>query len=362
MTGYDWPAATATALALLFIFVYHLCTVFSSRNRTPPHPHSDPLPPPQVSVSEVVSEDDLELLIGNLDNPSPLENWETLIRRSTDLVSYTASCSKPKDGPVKYLSTTVFENCSPELLRDFYMDNSYRKRWDKTIVDHVQLQVDAASGTEVGQTVKKFPLLTAREYVLAWRLWKGSDSAYYCFTKECNHPLAPQHKKYVRVRYFRSGWRIRKVAGKNAAEIKMFHQEDAGLNMDMAKLAFAKGIWSYVLKMERALGLYPTASRAQHQMSASSIALIQKVPPRLERVNSDDPVSTSIATTTHGQSEGGRKLRRPSRRVLANSFLIIGGLVCLSKGHSSLGARVAVACLLAKLHKGMDSSGQSRSA
>lgn len=88
-----------------------------------------------------------------------------------------------QDGPLKYISMTTFENCSIELLRDFYMDNEYRKEWDKTLVEHVQLQIDESSGTEIGHTIKKFPLLTPREYVLAWRVWEGKDKTFYCFIK-----------------------------------------------------------------------------------------------------------------------------------------------------------------------------------
>lgn len=84
---------------------------------------------------------------------------------------------------MKYLSVTIFENCSPELLRDFYMDNDYRKLWDKMLTAFEQLEVDRSNGTEIGRMIKKFPLLTAREYVLAWRLWEASDVSLYCFTK-----------------------------------------------------------------------------------------------------------------------------------------------------------------------------------
>ena len=83
---------------------------------------------------------------------------------------------------MKYLSTTVFENCSPEVLRDFYMDNEYRKQWDKTVVEQEKLQVDSRRGIEIGRTIKKFNLLKQREYVLAWRLWEGKDK-FYCFIK-----------------------------------------------------------------------------------------------------------------------------------------------------------------------------------
>ncbi|MBA0864974.1 hypothetical protein Goshw_007803 [Gossypium schwendimanii] len=138
------------------------------------------------------------------------EKWETVIDKKTNSLSYKAKCCRPKNKPLKYLSTTVFEGCSPELLRDFYMDNNYRKQWDKTVIDHVQLQMNTTNGIEIGCTIKKFPLLTPREYVLAWRLWEGKDRTFYCFIKECEHPSAPRRKKYVRVGYFRSGWQIRK--------------------------------------------------------------------------------------------------------------------------------------------------------
>ena len=88
-----------------------------------------------------------------------------------------------QDGPLKYLSLTIFDNCSAESLRDFYMDNNYRKNWDKTLIEHEQLQVDESNGTEIGRIIKKFPLLTAREYLLAWRVWESKDGTFYCFSK-----------------------------------------------------------------------------------------------------------------------------------------------------------------------------------
>lgn len=78
---------------------------------------------------------------------------------------------------------TTFGRCSPEMLRDFYMDSEFRKEWDNTVSSEDQLQVDHNTGTEVGRTIKKFPFLTPREYVLAWRVWEGQDNTFYCFIK-----------------------------------------------------------------------------------------------------------------------------------------------------------------------------------
>lgn len=67
------------------------------------------------------------------------------------------------------------------------------------------------------------------------------------------------------------------VPGRNACEIKMVHQEDAGLNAEMAKLAFSKGIWSYVCKMDHALRQYTAAQCLQTILGVTSVALIQQV-------------------------------------------------------------------------------------
>ena len=98
-----------------------------------------------------------------------------------------------QNGPLRYLSVTVFNNISAEMLRNFYMDNDYRKQWDKTVVEHNQLQVDKSDGSEVGRTVKKFPLLKPREYVLTWKLWEGRDKTFYCYIKVI-HPIMGLHR------------------------------------------------------------------------------------------------------------------------------------------------------------------------
>ncbi|CDO97728.1 unnamed protein product [Coffea canephora] len=165
----------------------------------------------QPRTSSIVSDSDLKDLLHDLDEKlHEIEEWEPVIDRRNHFFSYTAKSCKPKDGPLKYLSITVFENCSSELLRNFYMDNNYRKTWDKTLMEHEQLQVDESNGTEIGRTIKKFPFLTPREYVSAWRVWEDKYGAFYCLSKGCEHALAPRQKKYVRVMFLRSGWRIRK--------------------------------------------------------------------------------------------------------------------------------------------------------
>ncbi|KAI3786252.1 hypothetical protein L1987_45387 [Smallanthus sonchifolius] len=304
----------------------------------------------QHRLSDVISDLDLKVLMNNLDETvHENEKWESVVDRRNDSLSYSVKCCKPKDGgPLKYLSTTIFNFCSCETLRDFYMDNFYRKEWDKTLIEHEQLQVDESNGTEVGRTIKKFPLLTPREYILAWRLWEGRDRTYYCYSKECDHPLAPRQKKYVRVGLFRSGWRIREVPGRNSCQIKMVHQEDAGLNVEMAKMVFAKGIWSYVCKMDNALRKYSAIKRIQLTSTFSAITFVQKVPHSLDSTGE----MAAIAHPEVSEECNKRKLsRKPSKKLIANGLIIAGGVICLARGHTNFSAKVAMAYILSKLTK-----------
>ncbi|XAR49775.1 hypothetical protein NMG60_11003912 [Bertholletia excelsa] len=311
----------------------------------------------QISISDIISDLDLKNLIDNLDeNSFEFQKWESVIDRRNNLLTYSAKCCKPKDSPLKYVSITIFENCTAEMLRDFYMDNCYRKKWDKTLIAHEQLEIDESNGTEIGRIIKKFPLLTAREYILAWRVWESKNGTFYCFSKECEHPLAPRQKKHVRVVFFRSGWQIRKVPGRNACEIKMVHQEDAGLNVEMAKLVFAKGIWSYVCKMGNALREYSTTNSSLSSLGTTAISHIQKVPAELDfSASMPNPACPETSETSvssyHTVPQGcERKLsRKPSTTLIANGLLLLGGVICMSRGHSNLGAKVAIAYILTKL-------------
>ncbi|KAI0518887.1 hypothetical protein KFK09_006324 [Dendrobium nobile] len=362
----------ATAAVLLLVLFLQLVRAFTRRRAVTSDqanlvagaaPASLAIGSSTRRILGILSDADLKDLITNLDGKSnESEKWEEIVTKRNDSVSYHAKCCKPKEGPLKYLSVTIFDKCSTELLRDFYMDSQYRKKWDKTLVEFEQLEADEASGTEIGRMVKKFPLLTPREYILAWKVWEGNDKTFYCFTKDCEHPLAPRQKKFVRVGFFRSGWRIRKVPGTNACEIAMLHQEDAGLNVEMSRLAFSKGIWSYVCKMNNALLEYSTHSRASSPAVATMNKLIRKVPDFMEsdvgatgsdlsNTSSDGPFSTPVIKNVSERA----KLKFHSKWI-TNGLLLIGGIACLSRGRSTLGTQIALACIVKKLLKHGSSS------
>lgn len=156
------------------------------------------------------------------------------------------------------------------------------------------------------------------------------------------------------------------VPGRNACEIRMVHQEDAGLNVEMAKLVFSKGIWNYVCKMDNALRKYSAASRLQLTSSVSAITLVQKVPPVLDTRNNvtktgyaETSTASAISFEASHESNERKLLKRPSNKLVANGLLLVGGVICLSRGHSNFSAKVAMAYILSKLAKRGAASRQS---
>ena len=56
-------------------------------------------------------------------------------------------------------------------------------------------------------------------------------------------------------------------------EVKMIHQEDTGMQREMAKVAFRRGIWSYILKMDIHLRKYALrANSLANEVNALSLA------------------------------------------------------------------------------------------
>ncbi|KAL5211179.1 hypothetical protein ABZP36_022026 [Zizania latifolia] len=319
---------------------------------------SSSAPGSATGIDGIVTVDDLRELVGNLAvaaREPEREGWQQVIAKGNEDVSYRVWCDKPMEGPPKYLSVTTYERCSTELLRDFYMDNEYRMEWDNTVIKHEQLQYDENNGMEIGRTIKKFPLLTPREYILAWGVWEANDKSFYCLVKECEHPLSPRQRKFVRVQLLRSGWCIRKIPGRDACQITVLHHEDNGMNVEMAKLAFAKGIWNYICKMNSALRRYPQ----RHSSSISIVTmqkLIKKFPQALESdADANLPQGNTAATvpSTHSAGTSPRKqpVKKSSRETIASGLLLIGSIVCLSRGRSNLGAQLAMAFFLKKAFK-----------
>lgn len=72
-------------------------------------------------------------------------------------------------------------------------------------------------------------------------------------------------------------WVTLAVPGRDACEISMVHQEDAGLNAKMARVAFSRGIWNYICKMDAALRKYSSVSHGDLSLNLSTVKLDLKV-------------------------------------------------------------------------------------
>ncbi|GER53701.1 disease resistance protein RGH3 [Striga asiatica] len=87
------------------------------------------------------------------------------------------------------------------------------------------------------------------------------------------------------------------------------------------------------------------------------------VPPEFEvmndNTNTGHPENSAAANNQLDTcwSKKSRKLKKwPSSKLIANGFIVLGGAICLSRGHSSLATKVATAYLLTKLTKQCASS------
>lgn len=58
-------------------------------------------------------------------------------------------------GPIIYRSRTVFEDATPELVRDFFWDDDFRLKWDSMLAYYEILEEIPQSGTMINHWIKK---------------------------------------------------------------------------------------------------------------------------------------------------------------------------------------------------------------
>eukprot|EP00850_Spirogloea_muscicola_P020199 SM000209S06378 [mRNA] locus=s209:170995:176088:+ [translate_table: standard] len=241
-------------------------------------------------------------------------------------------------GPTEYKSRTVVDDCTPELMRDFFWDDQFRPCWDDMLVQARTLEECPHTGSQIVQWVRKvsarsamvgallelgrdgragrsmlmssgsvgaagrqltdhirshslqFPFFCKdREYVIGRRIWTTADKVYYCITKGVHHPSAPPRQKPRRVDVFYSSWRIQAVEARDgsgrqtACEVMLFHHEEMGIQKDLAKMGIRQGMWSCVKKIEPGVRRYQALGQSRRTLSrAASMANISMRIPGLE--------------------------------------------------------------------------------
>ncbi|CAK9167951.1 unnamed protein product [Ilex paraguariensis] len=247
---------------------------------------------------DIVGGNDLEHLLHLLDGKDGQMAWQSMMERSTSNMAYQAWRHEPEMGPIVYRSRTVFEDATPELVRDFFWDDEFRPKWDPMLVYFKILEECPHTGTMIVHWIKKFPFFCSdREYIIGRRIWEA-EKTYYCVTKGVPYPGLQRHDKPRRVDLYFSSWLIKPVEShkgdghSSACEVTLIHYEDMGIPKDVAKLGVRHGMWGTVKKFHAGFRAYEQARKSEASLSRS--ALMAKITTKIssnESGDSSEPVS-----------------------------------------------------------------------
>ncbi|KAM1254231.1 hypothetical protein ACFX2J_042010 [Malus domestica] len=302
----------------------------------------------------VVTEEDLEVLSELVDMKDGGPPWIQMMDRSTPTMTYQGWRRDPKVGPPQYRSRTVYEDATPELVRDFFWDDEFRLRWDDMLSYAKTIEECPTTGTMVTLWIKKFPFFCKdREYIIGRRIWE-SGRLYYCVTKGVPYASVPRHDKQVRVDLYFSSWCIQAVESKRAdgqltaCEVIFLHYEDNGLPWEIVKLGIRTGMWDTVKKIEAGLRTYQKERAAGSPLSrpAFMAQINTKIHPGY--------LKSSGATEDSSQTEVVIASKKPAVRHIPK-LLILGGTIIiactLNKGHLMKVVIFGVGGKLAKVGK-----------
>ncbi|KAL1337324.1 hypothetical protein HN51_031981 [Arachis hypogaea] len=256
--------------------------------------------------------------------------WMMMMDRSTPNMDYQAWRREPKDGPPEYRSRTVFEDATPEIVRDLFWDDEFRPRWDDMLAKSTMIQECPTTGTIKVQWIRKFPFFCKdREYIIGRRIFESGGS-YYCVTKGIDCPSIPRQDKPRRVDTYYSSWCIRAVESKrakgklSACEVILFHHEEMGIPWEIAKIGVKKGMWGTVQKIEPGLRAYQHARASGTSLSRHAFlaGVNTKVPPEyLENIGSAENRSEIDENATSSEKPKGMNIPK---------ILVIGGAIALA--------------------------------
>ncbi|KAA8526073.1 hypothetical protein F0562_007827 [Nyssa sinensis] len=310
----------------------------------------------------IVKEDDLEHLSQLVDGKDGGPAWIQMMDRSAPTMTYQAWRRDLQNGPPQYRTRTVYEDATPELVRDFFWDDDFRMKWDDMLIQAETLEECPTTGTMIVQWVRKvgkgyccifeyfdclghislcfaillfvaqFPFFCSdREYIIGRKIWESGRS-YYCVTKGVPFPSVPRRNKPRRVDLYYSSWCIRAVESNRgdgqltACEVLLFHYEDMGIPWEIAKLGVRQGMWGAVKKIDPALRAYQRerASGAPLSRFAFMAQINTKVGAdylrSLESTRSD---SSEVETLDSSEKPLGRNIPK---------LLVVGGAIALACG------------------------------
>ncbi|XP_062026218.1 uncharacterized protein LOC133742548 [Rosa rugosa] len=277
-----------------------------------------------------VSNEDLRHICQLVEEKDGGPAWIHMMDRSTPTMGYQAWRRDPQTGPPQYRSRTVFEDASPETVRDFFWDDEFRAKWDDMLIHASTLEECPTTGTMLVHWVRKFPFFCSdRDYTIGRRIWESGRS-YYCVTKGVPSSAVPRRDKPRRVDLYYSSWCIRAVESKRgdgqltSCEVLLFHHEDMGIPWEIAKLGVRQGMWGAVKKIEPGLRLYQKERAAKVPLSrCAKMAQINT------KVSADYLRSVENSTKDSMEVENSDPAEKPARRNIPKA-LVVGGAIVLA--------------------------------
>ncbi|XVF66549.1 hypothetical protein PTKIN_Ptkin10aG0045800 [Pterospermum kingtungense] len=287
---------------------------------------------------DIVTESDLAHLLHLLEGKDGEMEWQCMMERTTSNMSYQAWRHEPESGPAVYRSRTVFEDATPEVVRDFFWDDEFRPKWD-TMLSYVKILEECPrTGIMIVHWIRKFPFFCSdREYIIARRIWEAGKN-YYCVTKGVPYPGLPKRDKPRRVELYFSGWVIRAVESRkgdgqlSACEVTLVHYEDMGIPKDVAKLGVRHAMWGAVKKLHSGMRAYQNARKTD--TSLSRCALMARI---TTEISSDESRSSLGPVSGEDEKDQTVVIRRQNDNGLDWKWIAVGGTVALVFGlHSGI--------------------------
>ncbi|CAA0383391.1 unnamed protein product [Arabidopsis thaliana] len=284
---------------------------------------------------DVVTEKDLEHLLHLLEAGNASFEWQSMMDKSTPNMSYQAWRHEPEIGPVVYRSRTVFEDVTPDIVRDFFWDDEFRPKWDTMLAYFKTLEEDPKTGTTIVHWIKKFPFFCSdREYIIGRRIWE-SGKKYYAVTKGVPYKDLPKRDKPRRVELYFSSWIVKAVESRKgdgqmtACEVSLVHYEDMGIPKDVAKLGVRHGMWGAVKKLNSGLRAYQSARKPGTSLSRS--AQMASITTKLNMY--------LVVTSGAEEEESGRAVENARKQKDQCSvdwkWVVVGGVALACGLHSS---------------------------
>ncbi|KAL7160592.1 hypothetical protein ABFS83_01G106600 [Erythranthe nasuta] len=307
--------------------------------------HDSPLPPvssaPHYSLSElekekssVVNDEDLIHLHKLVEEKDGGPAWIKMMDRSTPNMSYQAWRRDAESGPPQYRSRTIYEDATPETLRDFFWDDEFRAEWDDMLIKANTLNECRSTGTMLVQWVRKFPFFCSdREYIIGRRIWE-SGKTYYCVTKGVPCSSVPRLSKPRRVDLYYSSWFVRAAESRrdgslSACEVVLFHHEDMGIPYEIAKLGIRQGMWGAVKKIDPGLRAYQKHRASSTVCLSPSVQMAQiNTKVNIEILEEEAEESQDKNTSIVPQVEETRDDKPAGKGI--PKIMVVGGAIALA--------------------------------